>query len=83
MTVFAQSAQMAADDDLPALQQQLLAAAIYAAAVRTQIDQACSSHERDALIEHLERAETLRQGLEQHVARLERLRQSWWRRVRG
>jgi hypothetical protein len=42
--------------------------------VRTQIDQAYSADERDALIEQLERAETLRQALEQHVSRMERLR---------
>lgn len=82
MTVFAQSAQTPADNDLPALQEELLAAAIYAAAVRMRIDQACSAQEREAFVEQLERAETLRQALEQQVAQLERMRKPWWRRMR-
>jgi hypothetical protein len=82
MIAFAQSAQTLADNGLPSLQEQLLAAAIHAAAVRMRIEQACSADESYALIDQLERAETLRQALERQVAELERTREPWWRRIR-
>lgn len=77
MNVFAVSAPTPVDNRLPALQEQLLAAAIYATAIRTHLSQVCSADERDALIEQQDRAETLRQVLERQVAKLERTCEPW------
>jgi hypothetical protein len=58
--------------------QQLLAVAISAALIRTQLDQPLCADERARLADDLEQVEMIRRALEQQHAALRRPRFGWW-----
>ena len=63
--------------------QQLLAVAISAALIRTQLDQPLCADERARLAKDLEQVEMLRRALEQQYAVLRRPRFGWRRLLRA
>jgi hypothetical protein len=75
------TAMPAVRNEVAELDQDLLAIAISAAIIRTQLEQPICADERAELARELERIELVRRTLEQHVTALERPRQAWWRRL--
>ena len=75
------SAIPAVRHEVAELDQDLLAIAISAAIIRTQLEQPICADEPARLVAELERIELVRHTLEQHFTTLEHPRRSWWQRL--
>jgi hypothetical protein len=75
------TAMLASSHEAAQSDQDLLAIAISAAIIRTQLEQPICTDEHARLAAELEHIELVRRTLEQQFTALERSRRPWWRRL--